>query len=155
MIKFSAARLAKEPIELDGFEPAEFLDIEPSELLAVDAPVEYHLLVKAVSGGALIHGSVSTILKGLCGRCLAPVRRELKAGELCIFREIGNNEEEIDISEDVRAELLLEMPMNLLCSENCRGLCPVCGANRNTTKCNCSAQPANPGCWDALDDLKL
>ncbi len=154
MIKFSAARLAKEPIELEGEEPAEFLEIEPSELLEVASPVRYALWIKEVSGGALIEGEVSAMLKGICGRCLAPAECEVRAGAVCIFKETGK-EEEIDISEDIRAELVLELPMNLLCSDDCLGLCPECGANRNIATCSCSGESKGSGCWDALDGLKL
>lgn len=154
MIRFSVARLEKEPIELVGSEPAEFLEIEPSSLLTVAAPVSYDLLVKSVSGGALVEGKVSTRLSGACGRCLEPVEEEVCADKLCLFLEIGD-EEEMDISEDIRSEMLLALPMTLLCSEDCRGLCPVCGVNRNRTDCGCEPPESGPSCWDALDDLKL
>ncbi len=154
MIRFSVARLEKEPIELVGEEPAEFLEIEPSELLTVSAPVHYDLVVKAVSGGALVEGEIGTELTGVCGRCLTPVTREIANDRICLFLELGDADE-IDISEELRSELLLELPMTLLCSEECRGLCPECGCNRNTTRCNCKGTSAGPSCWDALDNLKL
>ncbi len=154
MIRFSVARLEKEPIELVGSEPAEFLEIESSDLLTVCAPVSYDLVVKSVSGGALVEGKVATRLSGLCGRCLEPVEEEVSADNICLFLEIGD-EEEMDISEDIRSEMLLALPMTLLCSDDCRGLCPVCGANRNRTVCGCEPPAAGPSCWDALDDLKL
>ena len=154
MIRFSVSRLEKEPIELVGSEPAEFLEIEPSSLLTVAAPVSYELLVKSVSGGALVEGKVSTRLTGLCGRCLEPVEEEVCADSICLVLEIGD-EEEMDISEDIRSEMLLALPMTLLCSEECRGLCPVCGANRNRTDCGCEPPASGSSCWDALDDLKL
>ena len=154
MIRFSVARLEKEPIELVGSEPAEFLEIEPTGLLAVSAPVSYDLVVKSVSGGAMVEGTVSTRLSGACGRCLEPVEEEVVADNICLFLEIGD-EEEMDISEDIRSEMLLALPMTLLCSDDCRGLCPVCGANRNRTDCGCEPPSSGPSCWDALDDLKL
>ncbi len=154
MIRFSVARLEKEPIELVGSEPAEFLEVEPSDLLTVCAPVSYDLVVKSVSGGALVEGKVATRLSGLCGRCLEPVEEEVSADNICLFLEIGD-EEEMDISEDIRSEMLLALPMTLLCSDDCGGLCPVCGANRNRTVCGCEPPAAGPSCWDALDDLKL
>jgi uncharacterized protein len=43
----------------------------------------------------------------------------------------------IDIAEDVRQTILLNVPLKLLCTEECRGLCPSCGTNRNTEECNC------------------
>ena len=154
MIKFSIARLEKEPIELVGDEPPEWLEIEPTELLRVAAPIHYDLLAKAVSGGALVEGKVGTRLAGNCGRCLEPANREVENSRVCLFYELPE-EDEMDISEDVRAELLVELPMNLLCSDECLGLCPHCGANRNLKDCGCSG-PADPaGRWNALDGLKL
>ena len=49
-------------------------------------------------------------------------------------------EEYVDISEEIRAEMLLELPMTLLCSDDCAGLCPVCGANLNDGDCGHAAQ---------------
>ncbi|MBP1654290.1 MAG: hypothetical protein H6Q28_846, partial [Bacteroidetes bacterium] len=43
----------------------------------------------------------------------------------------------IDLAEDVRQTLMLSVPLKLLCAEDCRGLCPTCGANRNTAGCDC------------------
>jgi uncharacterized protein len=44
----------------------------------------------------------------------------------------------IDISDDVRQTILLSVPLKLLCSERCEGLCPQCGRNLNTDPCSCS-----------------
>ena len=108
----------------------------------------------AVQRGAGGGGVEPRRLSGLCGRCLEPVEEEVSADNICLFLEIGD-EEEMDISEDIRSEMLLALPMTLLCSDDCRGLCPVCGANRNRTVCGCEPPAAGPSCWDALDDLKL
>ncbi|MDD3887068.1 MAG: DUF177 domain-containing protein [Victivallaceae bacterium] len=155
MIKFSTARLDKEPIELEGFEPAEFLEVEPSDTLTVAAPVEYKLLARQVSGGALVTGRVSTVLAGECGRCLAPVRQDCAVEELSLYFDIAPGVEELDISDDVRVEMTLALPMTLLCSPDCKGLCPVCGADRNQGECGCSLEkPSNPA-WGELDKLNL
>ena len=105
MIRFSVARLEKEPIELVGSEPAEFLEIEPSSLLTVAAPVSYDLLVKSVSGGALVRGSCGTVVAGKCGRCLAAVEQPVEARDIAFFVEIPDGMEICDISEDIREEL--------------------------------------------------
>ncbi len=44
----------------------------------------------------------------------------------------------INVSEDVRQTILLSVPLKLLCSEGCEGLCPQCGRNLNTDPCSCS-----------------
>ena len=64
----------------------------------------------------------------------APFPDELPGDDLRSYR-LGQNE--IDITIDVRDALLLALPLRLLCSDDCRGLCPVCGENLNTGTCRC------------------
>ena len=83
-----------------------------------------------------------------CARCLRPVavplrvavderfsRRPDSAGEDGETRVI--EESCIDLTDCARELLILELPMRVLCSEDCKGLCPVCGANRNEVSCAC------------------
>ena len=76
------------------------------------------------------------------------------------YDEISENDEELDITDDLRAEILLELPTNILCSEDCKGLCPHCGINLNESTCNCGEAPAaipslsgDDSPWSALDQL--
>jgi uncharacterized protein len=62
--------------------------------------------------------------------------------------------EAIDMDELVREQVLLAMPARSLCSEDCKGLCPVCGINRNETPCECEGQATDPR-WQALKDLRF
>ena len=101
-------------------------------------------------------------MTGACGRCLQPAEIVLETDDLQLFIELGD-EEIVDITEDIRAELLINLPANLLCSDDCAGLCPVCGANKNTANCDCVIEEDDfeapdsdePSPWDALDKLKL
>jgi len=79
----------------------------------------------------------------------------VEAKELQLFFEVDPAKEILDVSEDIRAEILLEFPMNLLCSDECRGLCPECGQNLNEKSCSCRTQKKGDLRWDALDNLKL
>ncbi|HOP06506.1 MAG TPA: DUF177 domain-containing protein [candidate division Zixibacteria bacterium] len=58
-----------------------------------------------------------------------------------------------DITDQVRQALLLCVDMKPLCSEDCRGLCSVCGANLNNGDCNCERKETDPR-WSELADLK-
>jgi len=60
--------------------------------------------------------------------------------------------ETIDIDELVREQVLLALPARALCGEECKGLCPVCGADRNTNSCNCENHEIDPR-WEALKQL--
>lgn len=50
----------------------------------------------------------------------------------------------VDVQERVREEILLSIPLRILCGPDCRGLCPVCGANLNETTCDCERDPVDP-----------
>lgn len=162
MIKFSLARLEKEPVELSGEEPPEMLDLGPTDAFRAVSPVKYRLRGCKVTGGVLVEGRVSARVQGECGRCLTSVVQKIECPSLALFFE-NPREEELDVTGDVREELLLQLPMALLCSEDCRGLCPECGANLNDGDCSCGgASPSgedsgdgdeNP--WGALDTLNL
>lgn len=59
----------------------------------------------------------------------------------------------IDLSDDVRQTLLLAVPLKLLCREDCKGLCPHCGANLNVGSCTCS-ETSMDSRWEQLVRLK-
>ena len=162
MIVFSISAVEKAPVTLCGVLEKEFMTLDGSDSFAVTGGMEYKLTARKVSGGAMITGKAVTTLSGACGRCLEPTEIVLSTGDLQLFVEF-ENEEIVDITDDIRAELLINLPANLLCSEDCAGLCPVCGCNRNETICGCELlseeleAPADdePSPWDALDKLKL
>jgi uncharacterized protein len=61
--------------------------------------------------------------------------------------------EAIDLDELVREQVLLAMPPRMLCAEECRGLCPVCGADKNREECACEVREIDPR-WAGLARLK-
>jgi len=156
MISFSLSRLEKENIRLEGTEPPEFIVTTGGDVFTVASGVSYSLDVSKVSGGALVSGSAEVTVEGECGRCLAAVSRRVSTGDFRFFVETPPGMEICDISDDVRTEISLALPMNLLCRDDCRGLCPECGADLNKGKCSCKPKPSRgSGVWDALDGLKL
>lgn len=75
---------------------------------------------------------------------------ELGAGELDIsFLE----EEKINVAGLVRENVLLALPVQPLCDDDCRGLCPRCGANLNRGPCSCSTTHRDPR-WGKLESLR-
>jgi uncharacterized protein len=49
----------------------------------------------------------------------------------------------IDITDDVRQSILLSIPLKLLCRDDCKGLCPACGADWNIEQCDCDRAPVD------------
>lgn len=83
-----------------------------------------------------------------CSRCIDTYVQDIHASANYIFVKEGNQlvededehsfkGDEIDLTEIVLNEIAAEIPMKPLCSENCKGLCPVCGKNNNRSNCNC------------------
>ena len=84
----------------------------------------------------------------VCSRCLAE-HRLAYAGT--VDETYPASAEFIDIAEDVRQAMLLEIPTRSLCRPDCRGLCPRCGQNLNVVACGCG--PAEPAPLEALKKL--
>lgn len=75
---------------------------------------------------------------------------ELLAEDLRVAAYEGDS---IDLDELVREQILLALPARQLCSEECKGLCPQCGADLNAAGCDCARVEVDPR-WSALADLK-
>lgn len=111
---------------------------------------------------------------GECRRCLEPVCRERELEVRGVFAypealgrlEMGEEEREsegifpldpgqkrIDLTDLVREGIVLDYPRYLLCTERCRGLCPICGTNLNQAECNCREASVDPR-WSKLKDLE-
>ena len=155
MIVFSVSALEKAPVTLHGTEPAEFFDLDENDPLCVSRNMEYQLTGCKVSGGLLIKGECTTAVSGICGRCLEAVEKTVNA-QIELYFDIDETSEELDISNEIREEVLLSFPMNLLCSGDCAGLCRFCGGNRNKNECHCGKdQNSGDFRWGALDSLKF
>ncbi|MDD5698191.1 MAG: DUF177 domain-containing protein [Victivallaceae bacterium] len=154
MITFSIDKLKKEDIYLEGEAPPSFLEVPDSEMIAFKGNIHYKLHAALISGGILVKGSASAGYEGLCGRCLEKFRGEFGNPDICLFFDKFEGAE-LDVTEDIRTALVLEIPMNCICREDCRGLCHQCGTNLNKTKCNCQETAPGYKPWDKLNDLKL
>ncbi|CAA9227777.1 MAG: FIG01269488: protein, clustered with ribosomal protein L32p [uncultured Acidimicrobiales bacterium] len=104
-------------------------------------------------------GTVTAPYRGTCRRCLRQVEGQLQVPVRERFEERFVEDEtypvahsQIDLGPMARDTVMLELPRAPLCREDCQGLCPECGADRNEGGCSCAA-PADPR-WAALDQLR-
>jgi uncharacterized protein len=63
------------------------------------------------------------------------VNQELKEEDLMV--EYLEDAEKFNLSNFIREEILLQTPMKPLCDDNCKGICPICGSNKNENPCDC------------------
>ena len=118
------------------------------------------VVLESVLGGVSVTGTVSAPWAGECRRCLAPASGVLQLKVRELYTEEGDGDEtyplvddEVDLEPLVRDAVLLELPQAPLCRPECRGLCPMCGADRNEEACGCEAR-RDPR-WAALDVLRV
>ncbi|MTI96068.1 MAG: DUF177 domain-containing protein [Firmicutes bacterium] len=90
-----------------------------------------------------------------CSRCLAPIeeKKELTVQEQFGRRTDQSNPsediqavtgDEIDVTDSIRDQILLTMPAKPLCKQDCAGLCPQCGGDRNRVACDCREDNIDP-----------
>jgi uncharacterized protein len=135
-----------------------------ASVVPADAIANADAVLDSVLGGIEVSADVSAPWTGECRRCLTPVSGEIRAHvrELYRPRDRGDDDDEetyplsgemLDLAPLVRDALILELPLAPLCSEQCRGICPTCGADLNLGGCGCAAEAADPR-WGALDALR-
>jgi uncharacterized protein len=141
--------------------PLDELGIDPGRsVVPLDAEAEADLPLRPFSGGIDVVGTVRAPWVGICRRCTAPVHGELTIEVSERFGDAPIAEDElypitddtIDLGPLVRDAIVLELPMAPLCRDDCQGLCPQCGTDRNEAHCDCVA-PADPR-WANLDVLR-
>ncbi|MDE2572300.1 MAG: DUF177 domain-containing protein [bacterium] len=115
-------------------------------------PAEVDLSVTRAARGLLLRGQVRVRGEGSCSRCLAPVALDLEdeVDEAIVPGSEGQRDPlalenvlhgtMLDVGDLVRQAVDAALPLRLLCREDCAGLCPQCGANRNEGACACTEE---------------
>jgi uncharacterized protein len=178
-MEFKVGELEREPIEFDlELAPGavDFSDeVKQQGPLAVSGEAEVlheHRGPKDIVADIRIRGRFAGNFQVPCARCVEPVELPLAADFDLIFRpleadadspersitaqetEIGYYLKDSLMLEDVlREQVLLSLPVRVLCKPDCKGLCPRCGVNRNSQTCHCEEGPSDPR-WKALAGLR-
>lgn len=153
----------------DHHERTYALDLAPIVLggseYEVLLPDGVFVVVDRVAGGFLVTLSADAQVYGPCARCLGEVKTVVRAeqqefaptardgwegSELSDFI----NEFVVDVAGLAREAVILALPAQVVCSAECRGLCPQCGRDLNLGECDCAPQDTD-GRWAKLKDLHL
>lgn len=133
-------------------------------------PVALDLHLDAVVEGVLIRGTIGFEVSLPCGRCLTAQTHTFTTDVAELFVDPTRRDEQdeddpgyelvddltaVDLSTLVRDALVVDLPVRVLCRENCLGLCPTCGVDRNVTDCGHRPTQERDPRWDALADLDL
>ncbi len=120
-----------------------------------------------------VEGEIFAEIETECSRCLLLMEGSLNFSFSAVYitpenyteakeAELGINDLEvsifdgdrIDLTELIREQILLNLPTQSFCRDDCQGFCPQCGANRNLINCKCQDSKVDPR-WRALGDLKF
>jgi uncharacterized protein len=166
----SPAQLVDQPLPLDESIPPSAIEYAPDirQIGPLTLKGQAELLVEHRGPRDFVEdirlrASYQGVFEQLCARCLEPVSQPLAGSFDLIFRpggvdaipgeraitedetEIGYYEKSGLLLEDaVREQVLLTLPGRTLCREDCKGLCPNCGADRNLDDCGCSERAVDP-----------
>lgn len=175
----SVQDLEVKPVEFAEHHPPGRLDLGPDVVQTGDLQASGRAeLIEEHHGGKMrvldirVVGKIAGKFELPCSRCLEPVAAEVKNDFDLLYRPLkaGDQGEEISISEAeteigfyqgdgietadvVKEQVLLALPVKALCKEDCKGLCPHCGKNRNTSQCHCTEERSDPR-WSALSGLR-
>lgn len=155
------------------YEPDRWKEAEAGEqVLGLDGPLRVAVRIKRTGDKFILDGNLKGGALVRCDRCLEPYHADLDS-EFHLYlqakpsaeKDGGETEVELldedmeveyinrdrlNLDEIVREQVFLSLPMKSICREGCKGLCPVCGVNRNRAECACRKESGHP----ALQKLK-
>ena len=170
-MRFKINEIGPDGLSLDGPITSEWLAAACPDLEARPGLAGLALRGRLTKNGDdyMLVGHLGGVLETACARCLEPARVKVDTSLTVTFVPADEDDEldedgdvvgfagnEIDVSDEVRDEILLAIPLQVLCQESCRGLCPVCGGIRNAVPCECEAQQRQASSkFAALGKLKV
>lgn len=141
------------------------------ERVAISQPPKVRGSLRQDGRRVKLTGRIEAEIEVECDRCLKPVKMPVSSDfkleyvsaaeyESQHAVELGEGDmnlvvfdgEVIDIDSLVTEELMLAIPDQVLCKEDCRGICPTCGADKNVQECGCETKEIDPR-WTALKNL--
>lgn len=153
-----------------SLEPAE-IELEQENVKLIETITTTGKLTKGIAR-IDVEGQISTKAEIDCTRCLQSFEKDFEIPFKASFiapehftaeKEAELNESDLDVSvyednkidltELVREQIILNLPEQIFCREECKGLCAKCGENRNLIDCKCEEKEIDPR-WAALKNLK-
>ncbi len=171
-MKIAVTSLSERPTPLEAKMSPRELDLA-AEGIRFEDPVYVSVTVTRLQEDVLAEGKARTSAHAECSRCLGDVPLELRGDFEALYvpdtgrfaKRMGHpdfvggdqrvniySELTVDLSEEIRQCVLLELPMKPLCRPDCAGLCPSCGEDLNKGPCSCTpAEDDSP--WAVLRKL--
>ena len=149
--------LDQENLALKGQLPASELDLaDVDELIKVEKPLKYQLEAQKLDNGILVQGNLEITLDCECARCLKQFMQAVKLENWTAHLPLEGPEKVaiqgdfVDLTPQIREDILLEFPQHPLCGADCQGL-----PNRSKEKKSSGGQTNGSSAWSELNKLKF
>lgn len=167
-----ASDITEHGVHIEALEEPEWLVNLPElwsggEELKPLSKVRIDLKVTRVLKEITVIGNVSLSIQSQCSRCVEAVKIELNPLVSLVLSpsdKLDDEEDdiehetyqgdEIDLGNYLREQLAISLPVKVVCSEDCKGLCANCGTNLNVENCGCNKEKIDPR-FAILKDLKI
>jgi len=156
---FNVAQLMKAPVGTSLVNDFQEDNIQFDDDIKVIGPLAGHVRMRRTNQGLLVDGWVELILELSCNRCLKEFERPVRVNfeeqfyptvdvvsglPLAPFDENEifpiDARHQVNLAEAIRQNLLTDLPMVVVCKEDCKGLCPQCGQDLNLGSCECEPE---------------
>ncbi len=151
---FELIDLPAEGVRIRGRISFAKLDIAEEARFSFPEDLEYDLLLAPCGGdNVLLRGQLRAVLAIVCDRCDHPGALILAVDDVCHTYEDAYGKM-LDLTPDIREDILITFPQKFLCRSDCPGLCAACGQNLNEGSCDCAANAASSSDEDPWRDLE-
>ncbi|HLX41526.1 MAG TPA: DUF177 domain-containing protein [Ktedonobacteraceae bacterium] len=169
-MQYNVAQLMKAQVGASYEADIDENDVQLDEDIQVIDPIRGHVRLRRTNQGLLVDGWVDVTIELSCNRCLDQFEQRFHVPFMEQFYPTVDvitgialppfNEDDVfpiddhhhvDLTEAIRQHVLLELPMSVICREDCAGLCPQCGHNLNRGSCEC--QPEVDARFSVLQQL--
>lgn len=146
------AKLSPEGSQLTGEIPGSILELEQDKYAHSDGPITYDFFAYVVSHELIVKGTLKAPLSMLCGRCAEFFSTFITVSSFLRAYPITEGVEKVDLTDDIREDIIIEIPSYPSCSWEGNGVCPFSGVNIDEMKLNEKLPDDNPfGILDNLD----
>jgi uncharacterized protein len=153
-MKILVARIPEEGSNYEGDDPGSILKVEQEQFIRDPKDVHYALYAQRVSDELVVRGTLDVDVDLQCARCSEFFSTTVSVSDFLRACPAPEGTDSVDLTDDLREEILLHVPGFPVCSEECKGVCPQCGADLNKGSCECKREDG-PTARSALDGLNL
>lgn len=117
--------------KIGSYQSAALADIVKAQVISITFSIQ------KLEDEFLVQGTIEGFVEQECSCCLEPARWDI---HLPFAQAYTADQTVIDIEPEIRDTLLTNLPEKIMCRTDCKGLCVVCGKNKNTSPCECQQQ---------------